>query len=214
MKKLFTFLIALMSTLMVTSQEVVYSYDFTVTDNLSEWTVIDNNNDGRKWELMNGMKGVVYNGNTTEVAANDWLISPSFAVENGQHYIIEYTVAQRGAFGTDIINVHYGSEVTTSSSTLLIEEKFDHHTGMVTRRCHITAQQSENVQLGFNIVSAASNGLVTLKSVSVKETTNQRPAQAPAMAVSSNFTDKTVTVKWVNPQRDVNDIIITHPMTA
>ncbi len=215
MKKLFTFLFLFMS-LLVAAQgsDFVFSYDFTTTNELNGWTVIDDNNDGRKWELMNGMKGVVYNGNTTEVAANDWLISPSFAVESGQHYIIEYTVAQRGAFSTDIINVHYGSEVTTSSSTLLIEERFDHHAGMVTRRFHITAEQSENVQLGFNLVSAASNGLVTLKSVSVKETTSQIPAQAPAMAVSSNFTDKTVTVKWVNPQRDVNDIIITQPMTA
>ena len=32
MKKLFTFLIALMSTLMATSQEFVYFYDFTVDD--------------------------------------------------------------------------------------------------------------------------------------------------------------------------------------
>ena len=135
MKKLFTLFFLLVSTLLVTAQnrDYVFSCDFTATNELNGWTVIDNNNDGRQWEMMNGMKGVVYNGNTTEVAADDWLISPSFAVESGKHYIIEYTVAQRGAFGTDVINVHYGSQVSPSSSTLLIEEKFDNHAGMVTR---------------------------------------------------------------------------------
>lgn len=216
MKKFFTLLFVLMSALLLDAKDLdyVFSYDFTTTNNLNEWTVIDNNNDGIQWGMMNGMKGIVYNGNTTEVAANDWLISPSFAVQSGKYYIIEYTVAQRGSFSTDIINVHYGSEVTTSSSTLLIEERYDHHAGMVTRRCHVAAEQSGNVQLGFNITSAASNGIVTLKSVSVKETTNQIPSQAPAIAVTSNFTNKTVTVKWYNPQRDVNDIVITQPMTA
>ena len=216
MKKIFTFLIMFLSTLLVTGQnsDFVFSYDFTTANELNEWTVIDDNNDGQKWELMDGMKGVVYNGNITEVAADDWLISPSFAVESGKHYIIEYTVAQRGAFSTDVINVHYGAQVTPSSSTLLIEERYDHHAGMVTRKCHITAQANQNVQLGFNITSAASNGIVTLKSVSVEESTNQRPAQVPAMAVSSDFLAQTVTIKWVNSQRDVNDIIITQPMTA
>ncbi len=205
-----------MSTLLVDGQnlETVFSHDFAATNELNGWTVIDNNNDGIQWELMDGMKGVVYNGNTTEVAANDWLISPLFAVESGMHYVIEYTVAQRGAFGTDIINVHYGSQVTTSSSTLLLEERYDHHAGMVTRRCHITAQEDENIQLGFNIVSDASNGIVTLKSVSVNESEGQKPAPAPAIAVSSNFTEKTVTIKWINPQRDVDDIVIIQPMTA
>ncbi|MBQ8223248.1 MAG: T9SS type A sorting domain-containing protein [Bacteroidales bacterium] len=216
MKKISTLLIVLLSTLFATAQnsDFVFSYDFTTTNELNEWTVIDNNNDGVNWEFMDGMKGIVYNGNTTEVAADDWLISPSFAVESGKYYIIEYTVAQRGSFGTDIINVHYGSRITTTSSTLLTEERYDHHAGMVTRKCHITVQEGDDVQLGFNITSAASNGLVTLKSVSVQESTNQRPAQAPAMLVSSDFNAKTVTVKWINPERDVNDIIINQPMTA
>lgn len=216
MKKIFTFLILFMSTLLVAAQDFdyVFSYDFTATDELDEWTIVDNNNDGCKWELMNGMKGVVYNGNTTEMTADDWLISPLFAFVSEKYYIIEYTVAQRGSFAADIINVHLGTEVGTSSSTLLIEEMYDHHAGMVTRRCHVKAQETGDVQLGFNIVSAASNGLVTLKSVSVKESTNQMPAKAPAFAVSSSYAEKTVTMKWVNPQRDINDIIITQPMTA
>lgn len=216
MKRVFTFLIVILSTLFVSGQDLnfVFSYDFATANEVDEWTIIDNNNDGVQWSLMDGMKGIVYDGNTTEIAADDWLISPHFAVENGQHYIVEYTVAQRGAFDTDIINVHYGSNVSTSSSTLLVEESFDHHAGMVTRRCHITAQGSGNVQLGFNITSAASNGVVTLKSVSVKESENQRPSKVPAMTVSSDFTAKTVTIKWINSPRDVNDIIITQPMTA
>lgn len=216
MKKILTFLIVFMSTLLSTAQDYdfVFSYDFTTSDELNEWVIIDNNNDGYSWGLMNGMKGVVYNGNTTELAADDWLISPQFAVESGKYYIVEYTVAQRGSFDTDVINVHYGPEVTTSSSTLLMEERFDHHAGMVTRRCHISSQENGNVQLGFNITSAASNGVVTLKSVSVKESGNQRPAQAPAMAVSSDYEEKTVTIKWINPQRDLDDIIICQPMTA
>ena len=57
MKKLFTFLFLFMS-LLVTAQgsDFVFSYDFTTTNELNGWTVIDDNNDGRKWELMNGMK--------------------------------------------------------------------------------------------------------------------------------------------------------------
>lgn len=214
MKKIFTLLIALMSTLLVIGQDFVFSYDFTAAEEINEWTVIDNNNDGFKWELMDGMKGIVYNGNTTQIAADDWLISPSFAVEGGKYYIMEYTVAQRGAFGADIIDVHFGAEITPSSSTLIVEENFDYHACMVTRRCHIMAQADENVKLGFNIKSAASNGLVTLKSVSLKESTNQRPSQALAIAVSSDFAEGTVTVKWVNPQRDVDEIPIAQPMTA
>jgi len=214
MKRIFTFLIVFMSTLLVAGQDFVFSYDFTATNELNEWTIIDNNNDGCKWEIMDGMKGAVYNGNTTEVAADDWLVSPLFSVENEKFYIVEYTTAQRGCFSTDIINVHFGSEVNASSSTLLVEERYDYHAGIVTRKHHLKAQESGNVQLGFNITSAASNGIVTLKSVSVKESSNQLPAKAPAIAVSSNFIEKTVTIKWVNPQRDVNDILITQPMTA
>lgn len=217
MKRNLTFLVTILSVLFVAAQNgnSVFSYDFTTTNELNEWVVIDNNGDGQTWQSMPGIKGVAYNGNTTSEAGNDWLISPAFEVVAGNHYVIEYTLAQRGAFGEDVVNIHYGPEVTPSSQeTLLVAEKYNHHAGMVTRRCHITAQQSGKVKLGFNITSPASNGVVSIKSVSVVESAPQQPAKVPAMTASSDFSKKTVTIKWINPQRDVQDIIITQPMTA
>ncbi|MBQ8772919.1 MAG: choice-of-anchor J domain-containing protein, partial [Muribaculaceae bacterium] len=137
MKRNLTFLITILSVLFVTAQNAntVFSYDFTTTNELKEWIVIDNNGDGYTWQSLPGLKGATYNGNTTSEAGDDWLISPAFDVEAGKHYIIEYTLAQRGSFGEDIVNIHYGAEVTPSSqATLLVTEKYSNHAGMVTRR--------------------------------------------------------------------------------
>ena len=208
-------LFCLISGVTIAAESDVMAYDFGNGATMEGWTVADMNGDGVTWVEQEGLKGAVYNGFSTLNPAEDWLFTPAFETVAGKHYIVSYTIAQRGAFDADNIAIYCGNAATADAMTThLITEKYDNHAGKVTRYCHIISETSGSKVLGFKLTSPAGNGYVLLKSVSVSETEGQCPQAALDMDVTLDGPAKTVKVRWISPKRDVNGVSIAGKMKA
>ena len=191
----------------------VFKADFNDGCSVDGWAAYDANGDGITWTIDEQLNGYIYNGMTTPDAANDWLFTPSFSVEAGKSYILSYTIAQRGAFEADNIVVCYGESGTPDAmSNVVIEESYNMHGAMTTRRCRIYMAQDANYVLGFNLISPAGNGIVSLKSISIEESEMCTPQAIPAMV--ANVGVQEVKLKWVNPKKDMENTIIRDKMNA
>lgn len=193
----------------------VFSYSSSAGNTTDGWQIADANNDGVTWGETPGLKGIVYNGIQSAESANDWLFTPEFDIEAGKHYQVSYTVSQRGSFAADVITLACGTGASAEAMTeTLVTETYNNHAGMVTRHCHIYATNSGKCVLGFKITSAARNGIVVLKSLSVAVTAGQCPQPVPAMTATSDAVAKTVRLKWINSKRDTEGVAIARVMKA
>lgn len=197
----------------IPSETEIYSTDFTGTDPLNGWTVIDTNADGVKWAMEDGFNGPSYNGNAAAGAANDWLITPVINMEAGNDYLIRYTVAQAGAFDADELSVKLGDSPTVDGMTNnLATETIDVNSGTIDKVIRFSCTESKPVYIGFNLTTATPNGVVSINKVSVSKTSKAKPMVVENLEVSSNFNKKSVTLKWKNPAYDVTNVPIVSPL--
>lgn len=190
----------------IPSETEIYSTDFTGADPLNGWTVVDTNADGVKWAMIDGYNGPSYDGNTAAGAANDWLITPALNMEAGSDYLIRYTVSQAGAFDADELNVKWGTSPTAEGMTnILATESINLNSGSVDKIIRMTCTESTTAYIGFNIATAAPNGILSVNKISVTKTSKAQPKSVENLEVSSSFSNKSVTLKWKNPSYDVTD---------
>lgn len=203
------------NTLFAQEGNVVFSADFNDGYVAEGWVAHDSNNDGTTWAIDANLNGYVYNGIANKSAAEDWLFSPQFSIEKGKHYLLTYTVAQRGAFDADVITISYGNSATPADMiNTIVEETYNMTGGMVTRYCHLYAEQDCSYVLGMKITSPANNGIVSLKYLEIKETQGQFPQPVPAMVANMDPEAQTVAIRWLNPRKDTENAFISDKMDA
>lgn len=191
----------------------IYSTDFTDSDPLRDWTVIDVNGDNVGWKMEDGYQGPSYNGNMAMGGANDWLITPALHMEAGNDYLIRYSVAQAGAFDADELSVKWGTTPTVEGMTnALTTESINTNGSSVDRVIRLTCTESMSAYIGFNLTTPTPNGMVSINKVSVMKTSKAQPKSVENLEVNSNFTKKSVTLKWKNPSYDVTDAPILSPL--
>ena len=196
------------------SKDVLWE-DFREGTTDAGWTVIDGNSDGNTWGTQENLKGMVYNGLATTTPAEDWVFTPVFTLKNSSDYVIEYTVAQRGAFGPDQLQLYLSTTPTLDNLTQLrAEETVNVHAGTVTRKCHFVAPMSGTFYLGFKLTSTAGNGLISIKAVKVTLTNKQCPQIASAFTASHNGATGKVKLKWIAPNRDTEGALLQGKLTA
>ena len=196
------------------SKDVLWE-DFREGTTDAGWTVIDGNSDGNTWGTQENLKGMVYNGLATTTPAEDWAFTPEFTLKNSSDYVIEYTVAQRGAFGADQLQLYLSTTPTLDNLTQLrAEETVNVHAGTVTRKCHFVAPMSGTFYLGFKLTSTAGNGLISIKAVKVTLTNKQCPQIASAFTASHNGATGKVKLKWIAPNRDTEGALLQGKLTA
>ncbi len=194
---------------------VVLDINYSNSASSNEWIVADANADGVTWGLKEGLKGLVYDGSVSLNASDDWAFTPEFNLEADKHYKVSYTIAQRGSYGADVVDLYFGETAdATSMTTQIVSSKYDFHAGKVTRYCHLVAPKSGSGVIGFKISSPAGNGLVSIKSVKIEETTGQTPVAVLAMDATPSATSQTVKLRWINPKSDVDGAAIFGQMKA
>ncbi len=221
MKNKRSFLVLILSYFLVTNMaiaskgDVAFSGDFREGCNAEGWTALDVNSDGVTWNVDQQLNGYIYNGNTTDHDAEEWLFTPSFTVEGGKYYILQFTIAQRGAYDADHIVVGYGDEAAPGAmKNTIIEESFNMHGGMTTRSYRLYFAESGNCHVGLKLTSKAGNGIVSLKQLSVVEADVCTPQPVPAMVANMDSATASVELKWVNPKKDSDNILIGEKMDA
>ncbi len=86
--------------------EGAFSAGFEDDEDLSNWTIVNNNNDEQEWAIQTdpqyayeGNNSYSYFSNGTSSTSDDWLFSPCFQLEAGQNYNIAFWYSNRaGAF--------------------------------------------------------------------------------------------------------------------
>jgi|GEM_PF-454547 len=214
--------ICLLTAFMVIASNTVYAQSNSVLDvnftngaTAQDWTVADVNADGVTWGAKEGLKGFVYDGSATLNASDDWAFTPEFDLEAGKHYVVTYTIAQRGSYGTDVVDLYFGKTAEVASmTTQIVSEKYNFQAGKVTRCCHLLSSEAGAFVLGFKINSSAGNGLVSIKSIKIEETSAQCPSAVLAMDATPSASSQSVKMRWVNPKRDVAGASIFAKMKA
>ena len=198
-----------------TGQTITF-YEFTNEVSTIGWSSLDANEDGVTWGYTPSLNGLAYLGNTTAAAGNDWLFSPAISLDGGTDFLLEYTVALRGCFAPETIEFYLGSQPSVSSMTQqLVSETYNFDAGKVTRYCHIHLDTPQPIiYVGLHSSSPAANGIVSLKRLRVSTADPQQPEPVYSMAVVPNKAAGTLKVKWLNPERDINNAHISTPLTA
>lgn len=194
----YLFFLLLASSAVAFGMEV--NYVFTDSQSAQDWTSVDSDGDGVTWGVTADLSGIAYLGNTTSSSADDWLFSPEISLEANRDYILEYAVSLRGVFGDVTVDVVEGT--SADNAQLLGHEVYSHHSGIVARRSHVRTGDQGTLSVGFHLQMPPANGVVSLKSVRVIETTPQKPEPVPAMALVPMPSEKKVKVKWINPEYD------------
>lgn len=188
------------------SETEIYSTDFTGSNPLQNWTIIDANADEVKWMMVDGYEGPSYDSNMATGGANDWLITPAMSLEAGSDYVIRYTVSQAGAFDADQLVIKWGTTPSVEGMTHdLITETIDVSSGSVDKVVRLSCTESTTAYIGFNLTTATPNGIVTINKISVSKTTKAKPMSVENLSIKSNYAQQKVTLNWKNPSFDVTD---------
>lgn len=96
-----------------------YTQNFEDADALAGFTVIDANEDGRAWTIYNGRARMQYN---SEMAMDDWLITPPLKLEAGKSYKVSFKAAANGTSFPERIEVKWGAANTAAGMTNVLVE--------------------------------------------------------------------------------------------
>lgn len=86
-----------------------YRCDFNDGNELNEYTVIDNNNDGKSWEWVNGEIKITYN---SIQKADDYLVLPPMKLKKGMTYALSFDVKAQWADAPERVAVYVGTVPT------------------------------------------------------------------------------------------------------
>lgn len=182
------------------------STDFTGTNPLDGWTVLNSNRDQTTWELVDGLAGVTYNSDAALLAADDWLISPVLSLQEGQDYMVNYTFSQTSAFSEDVVEIKSGETATAEGlDKLLATETIlcENGNGTISKSVRMSALSTGNRYVGFHIVTTEVNGTLSLTKFEVTPVGKPTPMPVENLSATSNHQEKTVALRWKNPGTDM-----------
>lgn len=142
-----------------TTYEVPASIDLWNMTDFGVCTIEDANKDNTTWYWLGGAK---YSGNDS-IAADDWLITPSFHLQTGKYYNVVYTVsASNGLFSPERYDIMMGkgnesgaltTPVVTNDSVkcVYVNDKY------VEKSVRIKVDEDGNYNFGIHAISESGN---------------------------------------------------------
>lgn len=171
MRKISTFLLLLMLSVVSSYADTIFSTTFSTADEFNAWTVVDANSDGATW---------IFNeeGTPSKVAykydyfnnGDDWLISPAITPAETGTLIVKYTFS--GSMYGESMEVYSGKGGTvndmTSKEAAYDNIKKDEQSGSFL----VDAKAGEPFHIAFRATSTAYKDYLYLCSVSVETIAN------------------------------------------
>lgn len=87
---------------------------------LESYTIIDSNQDGTKWEPYFGKVQISYN---SELAMDDWLITPALNLEGGKMYSFSVNILTGNETTQETFEIMFGKDKTPEALVNPIIEK-------------------------------------------------------------------------------------------
>lgn len=132
-----------------------------------DWTIIDNNADGKTWETQS--TSVVYNYSSTETA-DEWLISPPIMAAAGNKYFVKVTAYAQMSSYVERIEAKAGYAPTAEAMTVAALDTTVVNQTMSAPQIiefEVTATQNGKLYIGLHCVSEADKYKLTLKDVAI-----------------------------------------------
>lgn len=183
-----------------------FSEDFSDATALDIFTIIDANNDNKKW-TRSTQKYVSYQYSTNN-DADDWLITPPLKMEAGKSYTLSYKIWTMRY--DELLEVKFGKEASAKGMTITLKPTTTYKTGGATNAIietiDIVPEETGVYYIGFHAVSKKNQGTIYLDDLSVSAGKSQNvPAQPTdlivtagdkgALTASGTFTAPTKTAK-------------------
>ncbi|MDD3875097.1 MAG: right-handed parallel beta-helix repeat-containing protein [Bacteroidales bacterium] len=185
-----------------------YTMGFETTENYSAWTVIDVNNDSRKWEPgynsttyahTGSQSARFYNGTTNP--GNDWLITDCFDFIAGNTYEIKFWYRVENATYPQKVTLMLGNApIPVAFTDTLVNLNMITNTTYQSASAYVSVPTTGNYYFGWHATSPAANYYTFIDDINIKLIPSQE-ASLIAMPLPSEGCDlgmDTVGIKIVN----------------
>lgn len=162
-----------------------YTNTFDSADDLEGYTIIDANNDGKKWTFQNnsgnGMARISYN---TSADMDDWLITPPVKLEGGKLYTISFEAQSGGSTWPERVEAKWGAAPTAAGMTNdLVEPTVIASTTLLPLGAMICPEADGTYYFGIHGISDANQYYLYVDNFSISA-----PAAATIPAAATAFT--------------------------
>lgn len=186
-----------------------YANSLTDPDNLLGWTFVDNNNDGKTWEVTETGLTYTYHSRNT---ADDYAITPPVKIQKGRMYEISMSAANRGtSFPEKVELLMLKSASDFSNAESIIATQTIKSTTFQTFTTNYTATEDAKVYFAIHAVSDPDEFYLYVKDFSIgAPLMAAAPAAATNLNVLANF-DGTPegTLSYTAPTTAINGTALT-----
>ncbi len=199
MKKLFTFLAAVLLTCTVSAQSL-FSTQFQTEADFAAWTVVDANGDGSTWKFDEyASPSYVYYQYSGANDGNDWFISPAIIPTKTGTVAVLYSF-QGSSYG-ESLEVHIGKDTTLANFVTPLETYIEFKDNMQNGYVLVDAKQGEAFHIAFHAISPADRFRLFLCSVEAKHVDSAMDLGVTAITspvTGENLGQETITIKLHN----------------
>ncbi len=179
-----------------------YEQDFTDKNALGLFTVVDVNNDNKKWTYSSGTVRYSYH---MQNAADDWLITPPLKLKKGYEYVFSFDTYVLNSRSEEKMEVKMGTAATVDAMNIVIMEERTYtntRTSPKTETFSIRPDADGVYYIGFHAVSDADKGNLTVDNIKLGEPVSTNvpgevsdfiltPGEKGALSVTVEFTTPT-----------------------
>lgn len=192
-----------------------YACDLSKYGALNAWTIINANNDfdakkrPQTWEHLNGNNAVrLWSNRTDPQPSDDWLITPSFAIEAGKVYVIRFGMATGSADNTQSFELCYAREpevTPMAANTPIVPTTLITDTRYTAFNVNFVAPFTGSVYFGFHGNSPAGTSYLDFTGFSITEgMSTTAPGKATELNVLVPYDGGlTSSLSWKAPTLDV-----------
>lgn len=154
-----------------------FEESFSTSDFTETFTILDVNGDGTRWEPYLGSAQVSYN---SDMAMDDWLITPPLALEGGKKYVLSLELLTGSGSDKERFEVKFGTSNTVDAMTQCVIEPMEiAHTKYVSYSGTITPDESGVYYVGIHGCSDADKYSLSVKNLKIAEGAEAATPAAP-----------------------------------
>ncbi len=160
-------------------------------EQFNECTIIDVNEDGKKWTYDGGWFKYPYN---TQLAADDWCMLPTMKLEAGT-YKVSFTYKVRSSSNPENFKMCFGSSQQPGDMKIVVLEKQDYTTtSEVTESRTVEIPNAGEWYIGLYAFSAANKFGIYFKDIKVEKLDLNQP-KSPTLSAQTDGLNCTLKVK-------------------
>lgn len=197
------------------AQTVPWTFTFETAPEPGLFTILDSNDDNKRWEYSSGNKAMRISYNS-DLAMDDWLITPAFQLQAGRSYKFSLDAAMT-SFGPEQLEVFAGTAPAADAMTIpVIAKSKVSSDSFTTYSGEFTAPAAGEFYIGVHGCSDPDKLYLTVKNfVLVAGVSETSPAAVGAFSVIPDPTAALkVNISFSLPATTVGGSSLTSPLSA